>query len=68
MTYKLLITQDANNDIDEIVSYIVNKLKNPVAARNLLSEIESALKRYHLTLMLFRCAVISVCTTADTGK
>ena len=41
MTYKLLITQDANNDIDEIVSYIVNELKNPVAARNLLSEIES---------------------------
>ena len=25
MTYKLLITQDANNDIDEIVSYIVNE-------------------------------------------
>lgn len=41
MTYKLLITQDANNDIDEIISYIVNELKNPIAARNLLSEIES---------------------------
>ena len=41
MSYKLLITSDANNDIDEIISYIVNELKNPIAARNLLSEIES---------------------------
>lgn len=40
MSYKLFITQNAYNDIDEIVSYIVNILKNPIAADNLLSEIE----------------------------
>ncbi len=40
MSYKLLITNDANNDIDDIISYIINELKNPIAAENLLSKIE----------------------------
>lgn len=40
MSYKLFITQDAYKDIDEIISYIVNVLKNPIAADNFLSEIE----------------------------
>lgn len=40
MNYKLFVTQDAYHDIDEIVSYIVNILKNPTAADTLLSEIE----------------------------
>lgn len=42
MSYRLLITNDANNDIDDIVSYIVNVLKNPIAAKNLLTKIESS--------------------------
>ena len=41
MEYKLLITKEAENDIDEIVAYIVNVLKNPIAAENLLTKIES---------------------------
>lgn len=44
MSYKLLITQDAYNDINEIISYIVNVLKNPIAADNLLSEIEDSFR------------------------
>lgn len=37
----MLITKDANDDIEEIVSYIVNELKNPIAAKNLLRKFES---------------------------
>ena len=40
MEYKLLITKEAENDIDEIVAYIVNVLKNPIAAENILTKIE----------------------------
>lgn len=40
MDYKLLITNEAKCDIDEIISYIVNELKNPIAAENLLTKIE----------------------------
>ena len=40
MAYKLLITKEANNDINEIIGYIVNILKNPIAAGNLIDEIE----------------------------
>ncbi len=41
MEYKLRITNDAKCDIEDIISYIVNELKNPIAADNLLTEIES---------------------------
>lgn len=44
MEYKLLITKDAENDINEIISYIVNELKNPIAAGNVLSETEKSYK------------------------
>lgn len=40
MEYKLRITNDAKCDIDDIISYIANELKNPIAADNLLTEIE----------------------------
>ena len=42
MAYKLLITKEANNDINEIIGYIVNILKNPIAAGNLLDDIEKS--------------------------
>ena len=40
MGYKIIVTDEANADIDEIIGYIVNSLKNPIAASKLLSEIE----------------------------
>lgn len=40
MEYKLRITNDAKCDIEDIISYIANELKNPIAADNLLTEIE----------------------------
>jgi len=42
MAYKLIITDEANDDIDEIIGYISNVLKNPAAAGSLLSEIEKS--------------------------
>ncbi|MCI8472569.1 MAG: type II toxin-antitoxin system RelE/ParE family toxin [Clostridiales bacterium] len=38
--YKLLITELAQNDLDEIVGYIVNQLANPIAAGTFLDEVE----------------------------
>lgn len=44
MAYKISITVSAYNDINEILSYISDVLKNPIAAANLLDSIE---KRYN---------------------
>ncbi len=40
MQYKLIITERAEELLDNIIHYIINKLKNPQAAGNLLTEIE----------------------------
>lgn len=40
MAYNLIITETANNALDEIVYYIVNKLKNPLAAIDFLNEVQ----------------------------
>ena len=40
MEYKLLITKDAESDINDIILYIVNELENPIAAGSILDEIE----------------------------
>lgn len=40
MQYKLIITERAEELLDSIIHYIMNKLKNPQAAGNLLTEIE----------------------------
>jgi len=40
MDYKIYITKDAHNDLNDITTYIKNKLCNPTAALDFLSEIE----------------------------
>lgn len=40
MTYKLTITERAEELLDHILYYIINQLKNPQAAGNLIGEIE----------------------------
>lgn len=40
MQYKLIITERAEELLDNIIYYIINKLKNPQAYGNLLTEIE----------------------------
>lgn len=41
MDYKLHITEQAVDQLDQIISYLVSNLKKPPAARKLLSEIET---------------------------
>ena len=43
MGYKVLRTESAERDLDEIISYLVEKLCNPPAAVELLSAIDRAL-------------------------
>lgn len=40
MVYKLIITEQADELIDKLVGYIINKLKNKEAASHLLNELE----------------------------
>ena len=40
MKYKLAITERAEELLDNILYYIINQLKNPQAAGNLIDEIE----------------------------
>lgn len=40
MNCKLIVSELANGDLDEIIEYILNDLKNPGAAVALLDEIE----------------------------
>ena len=43
MAYKIILSDAADHDIDEILTYIAEKLANPQAAANLADELE---KRY----------------------
>ncbi|MDD4494735.1 MAG: type II toxin-antitoxin system RelE/ParE family toxin [Eubacteriales bacterium] len=38
--YRLIVTEYADNDLDSIISYIAIQLANPVAATNLLDQVE----------------------------
>lgn len=38
--YKLKITESANSELNEILNYISDELKNPIAASNFLDEIQ----------------------------
>ena len=45
MAYKVIVTDDAHEDMDEAVSYIVLSLANPSAASSLLAEIEACFEQ-----------------------
>lgn len=40
MAYELIVTQDATDDLDNILHYIVEDLSNPDAAHKLLEQVE----------------------------
>lgn len=42
MAYRLLVSKDADRDIDEIVSYIAHELKNVQAAKDFLGDVEKS--------------------------
>ena len=45
--YSIKITTEAETDLSEIYEYISSVLKNPIAADNILNEIERAFKALH---------------------
>lgn len=53
MNYKLVITERAEELLDHILSYIVNKLKNPQAAKNLISEIDKVYSNLECTPRIY---------------
>lgn len=40
MKYDVILSEEAHSDIDSVLDYIVNALKNPTAAKNLFDKIE----------------------------
>lgn len=40
MKYDVILSEEAHSDIDSVLHYIVNALKNPTAAKRLLDKIE----------------------------
>lgn len=47
MAYKLIISKEAHNDVDDIVHYIAIELCNPTAATGFLDGVE---KSYHTVI------------------
>jgi toxin ParE1/3/4 len=42
MAYSIIVSKDADNDIDDIVKYIITDLRNPIAANSFLIDIEKS--------------------------
>lgn len=42
MAYSIIVSKDADNDIDDIVKYIITDLRNPIAANSFLVDIEKS--------------------------
>ena len=57
MTYKLIFSKEAANDIDELFQYISVSLFSPIAAKNLMREIDNAISL--LKTQPFMCPVCS---------
>lgn len=51
--YRLFISETAENDLENIVSYILNKLLNKSATINFLDEVEAAYERITLNPFLY---------------
>ena len=45
MGYRIKVTEHAHNDLDQIVSYIVEELGNPPAALSLLATVENVYEK-----------------------
>lgn len=63
--YSLQITPKANEDLDEIYSYIVNELFNEGAAENLMKKIETNVMR--LQDFPFSCSFVKDDVLKDKG-
>jgi len=55
MKYKLITTLNAEELLDNILKYLVNKLKNPQAASHLLDEIEHIYSNLEKSPGMYAC-------------
>lgn len=53
MRYKLVVTRSFENDLDEVLGYISNKLQNPTAASRLLGNAEKIIARIEENPMMY---------------
>lgn len=61
--YSLVVTAQAENDLDDIVAYIVQKLSNPSAACELLDDIEACYQKLRRTPYMYgKCSDIRLQT------
>ena len=63
MGYKLIISERAESHIDNIIDYVVNTLKNPGAAKAILSDIEEAYDKLE-----YMADVLSYCNDQYLAK
>lgn len=56
MKYKLTITERAEELLDHILNYIINQLKNPQAAGNLIGEIEHVYGNLESNPRMYACS------------
>ncbi len=55
MAYKLIVTQKAHQDLDDVLGYIARKLANPKAAANLLDQVEKCYGQLCRFPFLYEC-------------
>lgn len=61
--YSLVVTAQAENDLDDIVAYIVQKLSNPSAACELLDDIKACYQKLRKTPYMYeKCSDIRLQT------
>lgn len=53
MEYNLIIAESFQQDLDSVLSYISVKLRNPIAARNLLIKVEKTVNEINENPLLF---------------
>ncbi len=53
MEYRLIIAESFQQDLDSVLSYISVKLRNPIAAQNLLIKIEKTVNEINENPLLF---------------
>lgn len=53
MEYKLIIAESFQQDLDSVLSYISVKLRNPIAAQNLLIKVEKIVNEISENPLLF---------------
>ncbi len=52
MAYKLMVTDAAHSDLDDVLEYISQRLSNPTAAAKLLAEVEKCCKQPYFSMQL----------------